>query len=101
MSGAGLQVEEAARGDLGGIVKGSAAAGGSEKKPVLDINLDLPSPSDTPDVLTGPNGEIYPTREELETLPRVHGHTSWVLYTIGFIELCERFAYYGTTVLCE
>jgi proton-dependent oligopeptide transporter, POT family len=77
MSGAALQVEEAARGDLGGLHRGSVAA----EKEAGAMNLDPPSDVDD-EVLTGPNGEIYPTKEELNTLRRVHGHTSWVLYTI-------------------
>ncbi|KIW67394.1 hypothetical protein PV04_06653 [Phialophora macrospora] len=51
------------------------------------------------EVLLGPNGEQYPTSEELKTLRRTHGHVPWLLYTIAFVELCERFAYYGTTVV--
>ena len=50
---------------------------------------------------TGPNGKIYPTEEEYQTLRRVIGKIDWVLYTIAFVELCERFAYYGTTAVCE
>jgi POT family proton-dependent oligopeptide transporter len=53
------------------------------------------------EVLVGPNGEQYPTSEELKTLRRTHGHVPWLLYTIAFVELCERFAYYGTTVVCR
>ncbi|KAH9905870.1 PTR2-domain-containing protein [Xylariomycetidae sp. FL2044] len=49
--------------------------------------------------LHGPNGEEYPTKEELATLRRVKGPISWIIYTIAFIELCERFAYYGTTAV--
>lgn len=52
-------------------------------------------------VLRGPNGEEYPTAEELQTLERVQGPITWIIYTIAFIELCERFAYYGTTAVCE
>ncbi|KAK5054704.1 hypothetical protein LTR84_001596 [Exophiala bonariae] len=48
------------------------------------------------DVLVGPNGEQYPTKEELQTLRRTHGHVPFLLYSIAFVELCERFAYYGT-----
>lgn len=51
--------------------------------------------------LTGPNGEVYPTEEEMGTLRRVHGKVSWLIYTIGIIEMVERFAYYGTTAVCE
>ncbi|KAI1412806.1 POT family protein [Hypoxylon sp. FL1857] len=49
--------------------------------------------------LRGPNGEEYPTKEELDTLRRVKGPINWIIYTIAFIELCERFAYYGTTAV--
>ncbi|RYO77239.1 hypothetical protein DL762_009393 [Monosporascus cannonballus] len=63
-------------------------------------NIDVASSSsNADDVLIGPNGEQYPTKEELETLPRVVGKVHWVIYTIAFIELCERFGYYGTTAV--
>jgi POT family proton-dependent oligopeptide transporter len=51
--------------------------------------------------LRGPDGEEYPTKVELETLRRVMGSVSWVIYTVAFCELCERFAYYGTTNICK
>jgi POT family proton-dependent oligopeptide transporter len=60
---------------------------------------DTVSDSTGPDVLLGPNGEQYPTKEELETLPRVVGKVGFVIYSVAFIELCERFAYYGTTAV--
>ncbi|KAL2828415.1 POT family-domain-containing protein [Aspergillus cavernicola] len=41
----------------------------------------------------------YPTVEELSTLRRVSGKVRWAAYTIAFAELCERFAYYGTTAV--
>jgi POT family proton-dependent oligopeptide transporter len=44
-------------------------------------------------------GEDFPTEEELHTLRRVADHIPWRVYTIAFIELCERFSYYGTTVV--
>jgi len=52
-----------------------------------------------PDTLVGPNGEQYPTDEEARTLRRVCGKIPWVAWTIAFIELCERFSYYGTTAV--
>ncbi len=42
-----------------------------------------------------------PTAEELTTLRRVSGQIPWTAYTIAFVELCERFSYYGTTAVCE
>lgn len=46
----------------------------------------------------GSNAE-YPTEEELATLTRVSGQVPWSAYTIAFVELCERFGYYGCTVV--
>ncbi|KAF2010212.1 MFS peptide transporter-like protein Ptr2 [Aaosphaeria arxii CBS 175.79] len=40
-----------------------------------------------------------PTEEDLRTLRRVSGKIPWVAYTIAFVELCERFGYYGCQVL--
>ncbi|KAL3480405.1 POT family-domain-containing protein [Aspergillus californicus] len=41
----------------------------------------------------------FPTATELTTLRRVSGSIRWTAYTIAFVELCERFAYYGTTAV--
>lgn len=41
------------------------------------------------------------TDEDLVNLRRVSGKIPWQAYTIAFVELCERFSYYGTTVVCE
>lgn len=42
-----------------------------------------------------------PTEEELATLPRISGKIPWTAFTIAFVELCERFGYYGCQVVCE
>ena len=44
---------------------------------------------------------ILPTADELATLRRVADPIPWKAYTIAFVELVERFSYYGTTVVCE
>ncbi|KAL9609550.1 MAG: hypothetical protein Q9167_005681 [Letrouitia subvulpina] len=49
--------------------------------------------------LRGPNGEEYPTEEEVKSLRRVCGTVPWSAYTVAFVELCERFSYYGTTAV--
>jgi POT family proton-dependent oligopeptide transporter len=41
-----------------------------------------------------------PTEEDLKTLRRVSGKIPWTAFTIAFVELCERFGYYGCQVLC-
>lgn len=42
----------------------------------------------------------FPTEDELRTLRRVAGKVPWPAFTIAFVELCERFSYYGTTAVC-
>ncbi|ETN40318.1 uncharacterized protein HMPREF1541_04594 [Cyphellophora europaea CBS 101466] len=43
----------------------------------------------------------FPTDEEIRTLPRVADHIPWRIYTVAFVELCERFSYYGTQILFQ
>jgi POT family proton-dependent oligopeptide transporter len=48
------------------------------------------------------NSDNYPgrpTEEEQATLRRVSGKIKWSMWTIAFVELCERFSYYGSAVL--
>ncbi|KAH7228829.1 POT family-domain-containing protein [Fusarium oxysporum] len=45
-----------------------------------------------------PDGQ-FPTAEELDTLRRVPNKIPMKLFSIAFIELCERFSYYGCTVV--
>lgn len=54
------------------------------------VSADV-SGGDTPshDELHGPNA-----------LRRVSEPIPWSAYAIAFVELCERFSYYGTQVLC-
>lgn len=44
--------------------------------------------------------KIYPNEEDLRTLRRVAGKIPWTTFTVAFVELCERFSYYGTTAVC-
>lgn len=47
------------------------------------------------------HGDEYPTDAELNTLQRVSEKIPWAVYTIAFVELVERFSYYGTSVVCK
>lgn len=45
-----------------------------------------------------------PTEAELHgptALRRIAAPIPWAVYTVAFVELCERFSYYGTQVVCE
>jgi POT family proton-dependent oligopeptide transporter len=44
--------------------------------------------------------KTFPTDEELKSLRRVCGTIPWTSYSVAFVELCERFSYYGTTAVC-
>ncbi len=44
---------------------------------------------------------LYPTKSELQNLPRVSDKIPWRVYTVAFVELCERFSNYGTTILFQ
>ena len=46
-------------------------------------------------------GDDFPTEEELATLNRVSDKIPWKAYTVAFVELAERFSFYGTTVVCK
>lgn len=43
----------------------------------------------------------YPSEEDFKTLRRVHGSIPLKVFTIAFVELCERFSYYGSIVVCK
>lgn len=91
-SGAALEIVDAAIADYPAITKGTKTGSIVEKRDSI---------ASTPDDLVGPNGEQYPTEEEWTTLRRVYGHVDYMIYVIGIVEMCERFAYYGTTAVCE
>ncbi|KAH7018308.1 POT family protein [Microdochium trichocladiopsis] len=103
-TGANLDTIEAARANAVDLDNGAHGASGmakSDVQPSLDNDRKSSKSlsGDDTTVLRGPNGEEYPTAEELLTLERVPGPITWIIYTIAFIELCERFAYYGTTAV--
>jgi POT family proton-dependent oligopeptide transporter len=65
----------------------SITTGSNQLAPPVEFEADL-------------EGE-EPTPEDLLTLRRVSGKIPWIAFTIAFVELCERFGYYGCQVLCE
>lgn len=74
------------------LVAANAATIKAEDKSSLESNgLQEVTNSDMP----------LPTAEELQTLRRVSGKVPWTAYTVAFVELCERFSYYGTTAVCR
>lgn len=74
----------------------------SLSKPELlpgDVRETSTGSDESSEITVGPEGQLAPTLEEVQTLRRVRGKIDWTIYTIAFIELVERFAYYGTTAV--
>lgn len=75
-----------------------SAKAGQNVSPAHDEKVHQPAGSDTEELVEG-----YPTPEELEgenRLRRISAPIPWAVYTVAFVELCERFSYYGTQVVC-
>ncbi|KAL8939613.1 MAG: hypothetical protein Q9211_002665 [Gyalolechia sp. 1 TL-2023] len=68
-------------------------------KTLIIPEASSPSVSDTKGSYGNEDGKEYPTEDEVESLRRVCGTVPWSSYTIAFVELCERFSYYGTTIV--
>ncbi|KAI4218571.1 MAG: hypothetical protein L6R36_008882 [Xanthoria steineri] len=102
MSGAyGLDLAEVAKSNAPQVLDVPAAPGAVNEKneKALYIPEDSSQSQSREHSFTGPDGKEYPTAEEVATLRRVCGTVPWSSYTIGFVELCERFSYYGTTIV--
>lgn len=93
-----LEFVEAARGHVPAVETGTAID--SEKPPAAKGDVAETRES-VDESLAGPAGVTYPTEEEVATLRRVHGKVDWLIYSIGVVELVERFAYYGTAAVCK
>ena len=91
-SGAALDVVDAATANVPAIEKGMIDETILAKRESFGVAKED---------LIGPNGEQYPTQEEWTNLRRVYGKVDWMIYIIGVVEMCERFAYYGTTAVCK
>ena len=98
----GLDLAEVAKSNAPQLLDVPAAPGFENEKNEKTLAIADDDPTYASDgSLRGPAGEEYPTAEEVEKLRRVCGSVPWSAYTIAFVELCERFSYYGTTVVCK
>ena len=98
----GLDLAEVSKSFAPQVLDAPAAPGLINEKNEKHLAVADEEPAYTSDgSLRGPEGEEYPTAEEVDSLRRVCGTVPWSAYTIAFVELCERFSYYGTTVVCK
>lgn len=73
----------------------------NEKKPAVDEWTIDSAPHQVTYDTDNAIDKTSPTDEELVNLRRVSGKIPWAAYTVAFVELCERFSYYGTTAVCK
>jgi hypothetical protein len=60
------------------------------------------SPSDSEESAVMGDGDVdLPSQIQLATLPRKSDKIPIRVYSIGFVEMCERLSYYGTQVLSK
>lgn len=98
----GLDLAEVAKANVPQVIDVPAAPGLVNEKNEKALAIADDEPVYASDgSLRGPDGEEYPTAEEVAKLRRVCGTVPWSAYTIAFVELCERFSFYGTTVVCK
>jgi POT family proton-dependent oligopeptide transporter len=77
----------------------NAAGRDLEKDVALDTTIQELPPQYNADDDAALN-KTYPTDEELVQLRRVPGTLHLWAFSVAFVELCERFSYYGTTIVC-
>lgn len=92
--------------DVAEVAKSKAASNDvalNEKVPVIDEMTIDSAPQQGVTYVDGDESldKTAPTIDELANLRRVSGKIPWSAYTIAFVELCERFSYYGTTAVCK
>ena len=93
----GLAQESA---DIAKAIEPSAAIQGTERE--LTAGRGSMDPEKYPpqyESTSDEDREDTPTEEELKTLRRVPAKLHLPVWTIAFAELCERFSYYGSSVL--
>ncbi|KAH9050172.1 oligopeptide transporter [Lactarius hengduanensis] len=71
---------------------------GSAKDPKIEKTGSVSSSSHQPDEVELA-GFVAPTEEEMNTLRHIPDKISWSAYLIAFVELAERFSYYGSTAV--
>lgn len=97
----GLDLAEVSKANAPQLHDVPAAPGEFNEKQDKELTVPYDGSSQSASDFVHDDGTEYPTAEEVETLRRVAGSIPWSSFTIAFVELCERFAYYGTTVVCK
>ena len=85
--------------DIAKAIEPSAAIQGTERELTAGRGSIDPEKYPPHYSSTDEDRDDKPTEEELRTLRRVPAKLHLPVWTIAFAELCERFSYYGSSVL--
>lgn len=87
---------------MANVVSAAEVKGVGLPTPTLEKQIAMENKEAFPPQLEDSDEEtdlIKPSEEDLATLRRVPAKLPWIAFTVAFVELCERFAYYGTTAV--
>ncbi|KAI0041577.1 peptide transporter PTR2A [Auriscalpium vulgare] len=76
-----------------------AAVAEAARNETLDEKKGDLSSTESPDDYDDMEGLVSPTEEEYQTLRHVADAIQWSTYSVAFIELAERFSFYGSTIV--
>lgn len=90
--------------EMANVISGAEVKGTGMPTPTLEKQIAMENKEPFPAHLVDSDdddgtGLIKPSEEDLQTLRRVPAKLPWIAFTVAFVELCERFAYYGTTAV--
>lgn len=92
--------------EMANVVAGLEVKGAGLPTPTLEKQIAMENKEPFPvqhDPLEQENASsedlIKPSEEDLDSLRRIPAPLPWIAFTVAFVELCERFAYYGTTAV--
>ncbi|KAK3114750.1 hypothetical protein LTR53_006593 [Teratosphaeriaceae sp. CCFEE 6253] len=87
--------------DAANVIAAMEVKGAGMPLPTLEKQMAMENKQPVPATLEFNESTqiVIPTDEDLATLRRVPAKMPWIAFTVAFVELCERFAYYGTTAV--
>ena len=88
--------------EMANVVADTEIKGAGLPTPTLEKQLAMENKEAFPPQIDDSDDDvdlIKPSDEDIHTLRRVPAKLPWIAFTVAFVELCERFAYYGTTAV--
>ena len=95
--------------EMANVVSGAEVKGAGMPTPTLEKQIAMENKEPFPPTSTAAAAAdlesdddadlIKPSEDDLANLRRIPAKLPWVAFTVAFVELAERFAYYGTTAV--